>query len=38
MTNMGHGTTVTGAACGNAFANGKNKGVAPKADIIMVET
>jgi hypothetical protein len=34
----GHGTTVTGAACGNAFANGKNKGVAPKADIIMVES
>jgi hypothetical protein len=34
----GHGTTVAGAACGNAFANGKNKGVAPKADIIMVES
>lgn len=34
----GHGTTVAGAACGNAFANGKNKGVAPKTDIIMVET
>ena len=34
----GHGSMVTGAACGNAFANGKNKGVAPKADIIMVET
>lgn len=34
----GHGTTVTGAACGNAFANGKNKGVAPKTDIIMVES
>ena len=34
----GHGTTVAGAACGNAFANGKNKGVAPKTDIIMVES
>ena len=34
----GHGSTVTGAACGNAFANGKNKGVAPKTDIIMVES
>ena len=34
----GHGSTVAGAACGNAFANGKNKGVAPKTDIIMVET
>ena len=34
----GHGTTVAGTACGNAFANGKNKGVAPKTDIIMVES
>jgi len=34
----GHGTTVAGAACGNAFANGKNKGVAPNTDIIMVES
>ncbi|MDC0313751.1 S8 family peptidase [Flavobacteriales bacterium] len=34
----GHGSMVAGTACGNAFANGKNKGVAPKADIIMVET
>ena len=34
----GHGSTVAGAACGNAFANGKNKGVAPKTDIIMVES
>lgn len=34
----GHGSTVAGAACGNAFANGKNKGVAPKTDIIAVES
>jgi hypothetical protein len=32
----GHGTTVTGVAAGNGLANGTNKGVAPKADIIMV--
>ena len=38
MTNMGMEATVAGAACGNAFANGKNKGVAPKTDIIMVES
>ncbi len=34
----GHGTTVAGAACGNAFANGLNRGVAPKSDIIVVES
>ena len=34
----GHGSTVAGAACGNAFANGLNKGVAPKADLIVVES
>lgn len=34
----GHGTTVTGAGCGNAFANGLNKGVAPEAEIIAVES
>ena len=34
----GHGTTVAGAGCGNAFANGLNKGVAPKTEIIAVES
>lgn len=34
----GHGTTVAGAGCGNGFANGLNKGVAPEADIIAVES
>ena len=33
-----HGTTVTGMAVGNAFANGQNIGVAPEADIIVVES
>ncbi|MEO6883876.1 MAG: S8/S53 family peptidase [Bacteroidia bacterium] len=32
----GHGTTVVGIGSGNARANGLNKGVAPKADIIVV--
>ncbi|MCB0764833.1 MAG: S8 family peptidase [Flavobacteriales bacterium] len=32
----GHGTTVAGTAVGNGLANGMNKGVAPKADIIVV--
>lgn len=32
----GHGTTVTGVAAGNGLANGHNRGVAPKADIVMV--
>lgn len=33
-----HGTTVAGMAAGNARANLKNKGAAPEADIIVVET
>ena len=33
----GHGTTVAGTAVGNGLANGKNKGVAYKSDIIVVE-
>ena len=34
----GHGSTVAGTGCGNAFANGLNKGVAPKAELIVVES
>lgn len=37
-TGTAHGTTVTGMATGNARANSQNKGVAPEADIIVVET
>lgn len=37
-TGTAHGTTVAGMAAGNARANQKNKGVAPEADIIVVET
>jgi subtilisin family serine protease len=33
---FGHGTTVAGAACGNARANGLYKGVAPDSEIIVV--
>lgn len=33
-----HGTTVAGMAAGNAHANFKNKGAAPEADIVVVET
>jgi len=33
-----HGTTVTGMATGNGLANGTNKGFAPDADLIVVET
>ncbi|MFP5470281.1 MAG: S8/S53 family peptidase [Bacteroidia bacterium] len=33
-----HGSTVSGAAAGNALASGYNKGVAPKADIVMVKS
>jgi hypothetical protein len=31
-----HGTTVTGVGSGNGLANGRNKGVAPDCDIIIV--
>jgi len=34
----GHGTTVTGMASGNGFANGTNKGMAPDANIVVVES
>lgn len=34
----GHGTTVAGMACGNANANGQNKGMAPEANLIIVES
>ncbi|PKR81807.1 hypothetical protein CW751_00255 [Brumimicrobium salinarum] len=34
----GHGTSVTGICAGNGLANGRNKGMAPDADIIFVET
>ncbi|MEY4603424.1 MAG: hypothetical protein RIT43_716 [Bacteroidota bacterium] len=34
----GHGTTVAGMATGNGLANGTNKGLAPDADLIVVET
>jgi len=37
-TNTAHGTTVTGMAVGNGTANGKNKGFAPDANIIVVKT
>ena len=33
-----HGTTVTGMAVGNGLANGQNIGVAPEADIIVVQS
>jgi subtilisin family serine protease len=33
-----HGSTVAGAASGNGLASGTNKGVAPKSDLIVVET
>lgn len=32
-----HGSHVTGIACGNGLANGKNRGIAPKADIVFVD-
>ena len=38
VDNSGHGTNVTGIAAGNGRANGRNKGMAPEATIIMVET
>jgi subtilisin family serine protease len=34
----GHGTTVTGQAVGNGNANGTNEGMAPDADLVIVET
>lgn len=33
-----HGSTVTGMAAGNGFANGQHKGMAPDANIVFVET
>lgn len=36
--NGGHGSTVTGTGVGNGLANGKEKGMAPDAKIIVVET
>ncbi|NDF60210.1 MAG: hypothetical protein EB100_03940, partial [Crocinitomicaceae bacterium] len=33
-----HGTTVCGAAVGNGLANGTNKGMAPNAQIIVVQS
>jgi len=36
--NAAHGTTVAGQATGNGLANGSNKGMAPDATIIIVET
>lgn len=38
MDDTGHGSTVAGQACGNARANGQNKGMAPDAKIVVVET
>lgn len=35
---LAHGTTVTGIAAGNGLANGRNKGMAPEAEIVFVET
>jgi len=35
---IGHGSSVTGICTGNGLANGKNKGMAPEAQIIFVET
>ncbi len=34
----GHGTTVAGQATGNGMANGQNKGMAPDATIIIVQS
>lgn len=34
----GHGSTVAGTGAGNGLANGRHKGVAPKADMIIVAT
>jgi subtilisin family serine protease len=37
-TGTAHGTTVSGMAVGNGLANGKNKGFAPDANIVVVKT
>jgi subtilisin family serine protease len=38
LDNVGHGTHVVGIAAGNGRANGKHKGMAPNASIVMVKT
>lgn len=38
MDNNAHGTTVAGAAAGNGLSTGYNQGVAPEADIIVVQS
>ena len=38
VDNVGHGTHVVGIAAGNGRANGKHKGMAPDASIVMVKT
>lgn len=35
---LGHGTSVTGISAGNGTADGRNKGMAPEAQIVFVET
>lgn len=34
----GHGTTVAGSGCANGLAGGNNAGVAPEADIVIVDS
>jgi hypothetical protein len=36
--NTSHGTTVAGAGSGNGLANGRNKGVAPNSNIVIIES
>lgn len=38
MDSQAHGTTVTGSSAGNGLANGTNKGMAPDATIVIVQT
>lgn len=38
IDNQGHGSTVAGCAAGNGRANGTNLGMAPDANIIMIQT